>query len=434
MQSRKLFRYGKTTSSLWRNSPMYGSTRSIPRPTLGCMARAKRRPREWQRSMWATSAQPPRSACNPFYDPPESCARRCRLRCLRPAAVREVLRRRRRPAEPGAGAATFRMLLLGYFEGLDSERAIAWRAADSLSLPEFLGVALHDASPDHSTGVAHAPAHRPSRRIRGLHVGAAAAEGRRLPEGQDDSPSTPRRWKRTRRCGASSARARMKATKPSFTDWTPRRRTDTPTPAEFAGPPTGRCRRSGPTTTGPIRRLLSGPVAAVPSAGARGRAPTGRVAPTATTAAMRPSPPPAAVWPPRGRSRPFRPRRPPPTRRRWRPRPPPPRRPRRPAARQTEFREHAPSPTWPRTSSRSRGPPAPPAQPASPPAPPRRLPRRRCTRAGLAIFPPRCYDPQDESVATRYAWVSLCGRPHFSACCSSPTPKDSPPRRWRWAS
>ena len=45
----------------------------------------------------------------------------------------------------------FRMLLLGYFERLDSERAIAWRAADSLSLREFLDIALHEASPDHST-------------------------------------------------------------------------------------------------------------------------------------------------------------------------------------------------------------------------------------------------------------------------------------------
>ncbi len=42
----------------------------------------------------------------------------------------------------------FRCLLIGYFEGLDSERGIAWRTADSLSLRQFLGYAL-DA--DHST-------------------------------------------------------------------------------------------------------------------------------------------------------------------------------------------------------------------------------------------------------------------------------------------
>ena len=45
----------------------------------------------------------------------------------------------------------FRLLLLGYFEGLDSERAIAWRAADSLSIRQFLDFALHEAPPDHST-------------------------------------------------------------------------------------------------------------------------------------------------------------------------------------------------------------------------------------------------------------------------------------------
>jgi transposase len=40
-------------------------------------------------------------------------------------------------------------LLIGYFEGLDAERGIAWRAADSLALREFLGLALPDAPPDH---------------------------------------------------------------------------------------------------------------------------------------------------------------------------------------------------------------------------------------------------------------------------------------------
>ena len=45
----------------------------------------------------------------------------------------------------------FRLLLLGYFEGLDSKRGIAWRAADSLSVRSFLGLELHEAPPDHST-------------------------------------------------------------------------------------------------------------------------------------------------------------------------------------------------------------------------------------------------------------------------------------------
>lgn len=45
----------------------------------------------------------------------------------------------------------FRMLLIGYFEGLDSERGIAWRCADSLALRQFLGYALTEGTPDHST-------------------------------------------------------------------------------------------------------------------------------------------------------------------------------------------------------------------------------------------------------------------------------------------
>jgi len=43
------------------------------------------------------------------------------------------------------------LLLIGYFEGLEAERAIAWRAADSLALREFLGLVLPEAPPDHST-------------------------------------------------------------------------------------------------------------------------------------------------------------------------------------------------------------------------------------------------------------------------------------------
>ena len=45
----------------------------------------------------------------------------------------------------------FRCLFVGYFEGLRSERGIAWRCADSLSLRSFLGVALGESTPDHST-------------------------------------------------------------------------------------------------------------------------------------------------------------------------------------------------------------------------------------------------------------------------------------------
>ena len=45
----------------------------------------------------------------------------------------------------------FRMLLVGYFEGIGSQRGIAWRCHDSLSLREFLGVPLSEDAPDHSS-------------------------------------------------------------------------------------------------------------------------------------------------------------------------------------------------------------------------------------------------------------------------------------------
>ena len=57
-------------------------------------------------------------------------------------------KRGRRSIPPGV---YFRMLLIGYFEGINSQRGIAWRCSDSLSLRKFLGVPLGEDSPDHSS-------------------------------------------------------------------------------------------------------------------------------------------------------------------------------------------------------------------------------------------------------------------------------------------
>ena len=54
----------------------------------------------------------------------------------------------RRSIPPGV---YFRMLLVGYFEGIDSQRGIAWRCADSRSLQAFLGYGPTDSTPDHSS-------------------------------------------------------------------------------------------------------------------------------------------------------------------------------------------------------------------------------------------------------------------------------------------
>jgi len=57
--------------------------------------------------------------------------------------------------QPGRPSLTpgiyFRSLLIGYFEGIDSERGIAWRLADSLALRRFVGIGLDEYTPDHST-------------------------------------------------------------------------------------------------------------------------------------------------------------------------------------------------------------------------------------------------------------------------------------------
>ena len=57
----------------------------------------------------------------------------------------------RTTAGRGCRGRYFRLLLIGYFEGLDAERAIAWRAGDSFALLEFLGLILPETPPDHST-------------------------------------------------------------------------------------------------------------------------------------------------------------------------------------------------------------------------------------------------------------------------------------------
>lgn len=45
----------------------------------------------------------------------------------------------------------FRLLMVGYFEGIDAERGIVWRASDSLSIRSFVRIALDESVPDHST-------------------------------------------------------------------------------------------------------------------------------------------------------------------------------------------------------------------------------------------------------------------------------------------
>jgi transposase len=113
------------------------------------MAMGKRTHQE-QSGMWVAVSELPRSVSHPFYEKLN--------RLLAEHGFDDFVETQCRPfyaekmGRPSlAPGQYFRLLLLGYFEGLDSERAIAWRAADSLGVRAFLGLALTEVAPDHST-------------------------------------------------------------------------------------------------------------------------------------------------------------------------------------------------------------------------------------------------------------------------------------------
>src|SRR5215204_5897882 len=108
------------------------------------------RKRARQPAMWVATTELPTSASHPFY---------ARLnQVLAEQAFDDFAERlcasfyadtMGRPGLPPG--IYFRLLLIGYFEGIDSERGIAWRAADSFALRDVLGIGLDSAPPDHST-------------------------------------------------------------------------------------------------------------------------------------------------------------------------------------------------------------------------------------------------------------------------------------------
>ena len=111
-----------------------------------------RRDRERQDTMWIASSDIARSEGHVFY----RALNRLFQRHGFDAFVEGLVERAgifangvgRPSVAPGV---YFRMSMIGYFEGLSSERGIAWRCADSMSLREFLGYELTQETPDHST-------------------------------------------------------------------------------------------------------------------------------------------------------------------------------------------------------------------------------------------------------------------------------------------
>ena len=109
-----------------------------------------RRKREEQGALWIAASELPQSGGHPFFRQvnkileAEGFDRFVEKQC-RAFYADQV----GRPSLPPA--VYFRMLMIGYFEGFDSERGIAWRVSDSLALRRFLGYGLTDQTADHST-------------------------------------------------------------------------------------------------------------------------------------------------------------------------------------------------------------------------------------------------------------------------------------------
>jgi len=114
------------------------------------MAMGRRRKRVRQEGLWTPTAALPAGASHPFYQRLNQILDEKKFdeyveRLCEQFYADEVGR-------PGvAPGIYFRLLMVGYFEGIDSERGIAWRASDSLSIRSFVRIALDESVPDHST-------------------------------------------------------------------------------------------------------------------------------------------------------------------------------------------------------------------------------------------------------------------------------------------
>jgi len=114
------------------------------------MAMGRRKKRVRQEGLWTPTAALPVSASHPFYQRLNQILDEKKFDEYVEAICEgfyagEVGR-------PGLSPGIyFRLLMVGYFEGIDSERGIAWRASDSLSIRWFVRIALDEGVPDHST-------------------------------------------------------------------------------------------------------------------------------------------------------------------------------------------------------------------------------------------------------------------------------------------
>ena len=108
-----------------------------------------RRKREQQQELWVATVAIDAAPGHVFYQRLNDLLREEGFDEFVEELVRPHYARGGRPGVPPG--IYFRMLFIGYFEGIDSQRGIAWRCRDSLSLRQFLGLSLTDSVPDHSS-------------------------------------------------------------------------------------------------------------------------------------------------------------------------------------------------------------------------------------------------------------------------------------------
>ena len=114
------------------------------------MAMGRRKKRVRQEQLWTPTAELPVSAGHPFYERVNRLLDENNFDDFVENLCTPFYAEKR--GRPGlAPGVYFRLLMVGYFEGIDSERGMAWRASDSLSIRSFVRVALDETIPDHST-------------------------------------------------------------------------------------------------------------------------------------------------------------------------------------------------------------------------------------------------------------------------------------------
>jgi transposase len=114
------------------------------------MSMGTRKHRQRQEQLWVTHRELATSPGHPFYRRLNELLDQEKFDEFAEAECAQFYAEKNgRPSlTPGT---YFRLLLIGYFEGIDSERGIAWRVADSLGLRQFLRIGLDEDTPDHST-------------------------------------------------------------------------------------------------------------------------------------------------------------------------------------------------------------------------------------------------------------------------------------------